>query len=140
MMKGEIVGFCCNYTASVPAEVLIEAGLIPESVELRHLPCTGKLEVKAILDAFSEGAKGVFVAGCRVDECHNLSGSQRASKRVAYAKTLLEELDMDPGRVEMVFVPRGEAEPIVEITREMKARISNMSDAMGKSDQPEDAE
>ncbi len=139
-MKGQIVGFCCNYTASVPAEVLIEAGLIPENVELRRLPCTGKLEVRAILDAFTQGAQGVFVAGCRVDECHNLSGSNRASKRVAYARDLLKELDLDPGRLEMVFVPRGEAEPIVEITREMERRVSDMNDALAVTSGLNDAE
>ncbi len=139
-MKGDIVGFCCNYTATVPAEVLKQAGLVPDSLKIRRLPCTGKLETASIMEALADGAEGVFVAGCRVDECHNLTGSQRASKRVAYAKKMLEELDLDPGRVEMIFVPRGEAEPIVEAAREMKTRISGMDDAMTRLQGSGDAE
>ncbi len=139
-MKGDIVGFCCNYTANVPAEVLKEAGLVPETLRIRRLPCTGKLEVAAIMDALADGAEGVFVAGCRVDECHNLTGSQRASKRVAYAKEMLKELDLDPGRVEMIFVPRGEAGPIIQAAREMKTRIAGMDDAMTRALESEGAE
>ncbi len=130
---GQIVGFCCNYTANVESEVLKEAGLLPEQVEIRRLPCTGKLEVNAVLDAFINGASGVFVAGCKIEECHNLSGSQRASKRVGYVKELLKELDIDPARVEMVFVPRGEAEPILEAARNMQALLEGIEDALERA-------
>ncbi len=124
--QAEIVGFCCNYTVSVEPEVLKERGLVPESIVFKRLPCTGRLEVSAILDAFSEGAKAVFVAGCKIEECHNLSGSKRAAKRVQYARKILEELGIAPDRLEMVFVPRGESEPIVEVARELKMRLSAM--------------
>ncbi len=121
-----IVGFCCNYTVSVEPEMLKERGLVPEDVAFKRLPCTGRLEVPAILDAFTEGAEAVFVAGCQIDECHNLSGSKRAAKRVQYARKILEELGLQPERLEMVFVPRGESEPIVEAARELKMRLSTM--------------
>ncbi len=124
--NAEIVGFCCNYTVSVEPSVLKERGLVPENIEFKRLPCTGRLEVPAILDAFAEGAKAVFVAGCKIDECHNLSGSKRAAKRVQYARKILEELGLEPERLEMVFVPRGESEPIVEAARELKMRLSTM--------------
>jgi F420-non-reducing hydrogenase iron-sulfur subunit len=121
---GRIVAFCCNYTVSVATDTLREAGLFPDSLDLKKLPCTGRIEVPALLDAFEQGAEAVFVAGCRADECHNLSGSRRAEKRVGYAKMLLKELDIDPDRIEMFFVHCGETEPIVEAVREMTARIS----------------
>ncbi|MFO8240958.1 MAG: hydrogenase iron-sulfur subunit, partial [Dissulfuribacterales bacterium] len=111
---GKIVVFCCNYTTSVSTDTLREAGLIPENLDVKKLPCTGRIEVSALLDAFEQGAEAVFVAGCRSDECHNLSGSRRAEKRVGYTKRLLAELDIDPDRVEMFFVHRGETQPIVD--------------------------
>ena len=123
---GKIAAFCCNYTASVATDTLREAGLIPESLDVKKLPCTGRIEVRALLDAFEQGAEAVFVAGCSVDECHNLSGSKRAKKRVGYTKKLLKELDIDPGRIEMFFVHCGETQPIVEAAREMTARISKL--------------
>ncbi len=120
-----IKGFCCNYTLSVDLDALKTEGLVPEGLEIERLPCTGRLEVPELLDAFTEGAEAVFVVGCQVDKCHNLSGSYRASKRVKYAKKILEELDMDPGRVEMFFADRGETEPIVEAARVMSERASS---------------
>lgn len=123
---GKIAAFCCNYTASVATDTLREAGLITESLDIKKLPCTGLIEVHALLDAFEQGAEAVFVAGCRADECHNLSGSRRAEKRVGYAKKLLKELDIDPGRIEMFFVHCGETQPILEAVREMATRISKL--------------
>ncbi len=126
LQTGKIVAFCCNYTATVAPETLREAGLIPANLEFRKLPCTGRIEVPALLDAFEGGAEAVFVAGCHENECHNLSGSRRAGKRVKYTKEILEELDIDPSRVEMFFVNRAETEPIIEAVREMTRRISKL--------------
>ncbi len=119
-----IKAICCNYTLSVEPDALKSAGLVPEDVEFERLPCTGRLEVPELLDAFTQGAAAVFVVGCELDKCHNLSGSRRASKRVAQAKKILEELDMDPGLVEMFFAGRGETEPVVEAARLMAARAA----------------
>ncbi len=124
-----IKAICCNYTLSVEPDALKSAGLVPEDVEFERLPCTGRLEVPELLDAFTQGAAAVFVVGCELDKCHNLSGSRRASKRVAQAKKILEELDMDPGLVEMFFAGRGETEPVVEAARLMAARAARAKKA-----------
>ncbi|MGQ9498846.1 MAG: hydrogenase iron-sulfur subunit [Dissulfurimicrobium sp.] len=120
-----IVGFCCNYTLSVSKEAIKEAGFLPDGVRIERLPCTGRLELTALLDAFGAGADAVFVAGCPEDGCHNISGSRMAAKRVKKAREILKELDMDPGLVEMFFVPRGESGPVVDAAREMVRRARN---------------
>jgi len=119
-----IKGFCCNYTLSVEPDALKSEGLIPENVEIERLPCTGRLEVSELLDSFTQGVSAVFVVGCQLDKCHNLSGSRRASKRVSQAKKILEELEMDPGLVEMFFADRGETEPVVQAARLMSERTA----------------
>ncbi len=121
-MSVKIKGFCCNYTASVGVEALKEAGLVPEDFDMVRLPCTGRLEVQDLLEAFEKGADAVFVAGCMIDTCHNMSGSKRAAKRVGYAKKIIQELGMDQGLVEMFFVGRGQTGPVVEAVREMVSR------------------
>jgi F420-non-reducing hydrogenase iron-sulfur subunit len=121
-MSAKIKGFCCNYTASVGVDALKEAGLVPEDFEMERLPCSGRLDVPQLLEAFEQGADAVFVAGCMIDECHNLSGSRRASKRVGQAKKIIQELGIDQGLVEMFFVGRGETGPVVDAVREMASR------------------
>lgn len=119
-----IKGFCCNYTLSVEPEALKSEGLISKNVVIERLPCTGRLEVPQLLDSFTEGCGAVFVVGCQLGKCHNLSGSRRASKRVAQAKKILDELDMDPSLIEMFFAGRGQTEPVVEAANLMAARAS----------------
>ncbi len=121
----KIVGFCCNYTSQVSKDVLEREGVIGEGVEFRRLPCTGRLEIPMLLDAFTEGAEAVFVAGCRIEGCHNKSGSLRASKRVKYAKALLEELGIDGARLEMFFTKRGSTADIVDAVKVMEDRIKS---------------
>ncbi len=125
-----IKAICCNYTLGVEPDALQDEGLIPEDVEFERIPCTGRLEVPDLLDAFTEGASAVFVVGCKIDQCHNLSGSRRASRRVAHAKKILEELDMDPGLLEMFFAGRGETEPVVEAARLMASRAAKAKKAL----------
>ncbi len=124
--NGKIVAFCCNYVTSVPVEALQEAGLVPEGMEIRRLPCTGKLEVDQLINAFAQGADAVFVAGCKIDKCHNNSGSHRAAKRVKYARKILEELSITPDLLEMIFVERGETGPVVEMAQVMRERLEKM--------------
>ena len=119
----KIIGFCCNYTAQVPVEVLEKEGVIGKGVELRRLPCTGRVEVPMLLDAFTDGAEAVFVAGCKMDGCHNKTGSLRASKRVKYTKSLIEELGISPANLEMFFAERGSTGDVVDAIKEMEKRL-----------------
>lgn len=121
-----VKGFCCNYTARLSEAALIEAGIVPDSFQIERLPCTGRLEVTAVLDAFSAGVEAVFVAGCKQGTCHNMNGSKRASKRLIEIKKTLQELGIEPERVEMFFVPRAETEPVVEAYREMVGRVERL--------------
>ena len=124
--KGKIIGFCCNYALGVSVNALKEGGLVPENMECRLLPCTGRLEVSSLLDALRDGAEAVFVIGCDPGGCHNINGSKMAAKRVKYVKGVLEELAIEPERVEMFFSPRGEAEPVVKAVQEMDERLNEM--------------
>lgn len=127
-----IVAFCCNYTASVATDTLREAGLIPESLDVKKLPCTGRIEVSVLLDAFEQGADAVFVVGCEEGSCHNLSGSQQAAKRVGQARAILREFNVRPERIEMFFVTRGETEPVVAAAQEMSERVGRLGPLYGE--------
>ncbi|MDA8418669.1 MAG: hydrogenase iron-sulfur subunit [Desulfobacteraceae bacterium] len=105
-----IQAFCCHYTSQQSCADngggLREDGF-PDTVVINRLPCSGKLQVSALLSAFEEGADGVYVAGCPKDGCHNVLGSQRAAKKVLAVKAALAELGVEPERIEMFHLPRG---------------------------------
>ncbi len=98
----------------------------PENVELTRVPCTGKLQVTTLLQAFEEGADGVYVVGCPVDTCHNEKGSSRAAKRVATVRKALRELDVEEDRMRMYHLPRGLHPEFVDAAREMDKLVREL--------------
>ncbi len=62
---------------------------IPPNVRIIHAPCTGKIEMEHILDAFHKGIDGVLVAGCLEGGCHFLEGNLRARKRTDRIREML---------------------------------------------------
>jgi F420-non-reducing hydrogenase iron-sulfur subunit len=59
-----IIAFCCEHCAYAAAD--LAGGLrmqYPPALKIVMLPCTGRMDVLALLHAFEEGADGVMVAG-----------------------------------------------------------------------------
>ncbi len=122
----EITLFSCHYTSQQgcadDGKKLQELGF-PESIKIVRVPCTGKVQVTAMLKAFEEGADGVYVVGCPEEGCHNVKGSVRAAKRVGAVREALAELDVEEGRVEMYHLDRGLHPEFVSAGVEMEERI-----------------
>jgi coenzyme F420-reducing hydrogenase delta subunit len=59
-----IIAFACHYCAYGAADLAGSMRLsYPEGIRVVKLPCTGKIDVLLVLDAFEHGADGVMVAG-----------------------------------------------------------------------------
>jgi len=125
----KIEAFCCHYTSQQTLaegpEKMREEGF-PANVTIHRMVCTGKLEVSTLLKAFEDGADGVYVAGCPVDKCHNLMGSQRAAKRVLAVKSALAELGVEPERIEMYHLERGFHPEFIKVAQGMNERITKL--------------
>jgi coenzyme F420-reducing hydrogenase delta subunit len=98
----------------------------PTNVKVIKVPCTGRVDVVTVLKAFESGVDGVYVAGCMEGECHFLKGNLRARKRIEYVKTCLEEVGLEPGRVEMYNLSSSQGPRFAEIAREMTEKIRNL--------------
>jgi len=95
----------------------------PANVKVLRVPCTGRVDISLILKAFESGVDGVYLAGCLEGECHYLRGNLRAKKRVQYVKTLLEEVGLGSGRVEMYNMSAAQGQRFAEVAREMTEKI-----------------
>ena len=98
----------------------------PYNIKIIQLPCTGRVDILHLLKAIEDGADGVYVAGCLEGECHFLSGNLKARKRVQYVKKVLEEIGLEPDRVEMFNMSAGEGPRFAEVAREMVERIKKL--------------
>jgi len=120
----QIVAFCCKYCAYAAADLAGSMRLsYPANVKIIQLPCTGRVDIIYLLKAIEDGADGVYVAGCLEDECHFLKGNIRARKKVEYVKKTLEELGIEPERVEMYNLSSAMGPRFAEIAQEMTEKI-----------------
>jgi len=125
--KPQIIAFCCSNCASAAADVA--EGMkkaLPDNVKLIQVPCTGRIEVLHLLKPFEEGADGVYVAGCQEDSCQYVTGVTQAAKRVVHVKKILEELEIEPERVELFHLSAGRGQEFVEVAQEMTGRINQL--------------
>ena len=62
-------------------------------------------------------------------ECHFLEGNLRAKRWVRYTKQLLQEIGLEPERLEMFNMSSSMATTFVEVVKEMTAKV----EALGPS-------
>jgi coenzyme F420-reducing hydrogenase delta subunit len=126
-VEPKIIAFCCHYCAFTAADL---AGTMrqqyPPNVRVVRLPCTGKVDVNMLLQAFDSGADGVMVAGCEEGSCHFIHGNLRAKKRVTYAKNLLAETGLNPERLEMFHIAASQGPLFAQRAREFTEKITGL--------------
>jgi coenzyme F420-reducing hydrogenase delta subunit len=122
-----IVAFCCNFCAYAAADLAGSMRLnYPPNARVIRLPCSGKIEILYLLRAIEDGADGVMVMGCLDGDCHFMNGNFRAKKRVAAAKKLLEEVGIEPGRVEMYTLSSAMASKFAEMIADMTEKVRRL--------------
>ncbi len=122
-----IVAFCCHYCAYTAADMAGSMRLsYPSNVKIVRVPCTGKVDIKHILQAFQKGADGVYVAGCLEGDCHFKNGNIKAARRVARAKKLLNEIGIEEERLEMITMSAGMGERFAQTATDITEKIRNM--------------
>jgi F420-non-reducing hydrogenase iron-sulfur subunit len=99
----EIIAFCCEYCAHSAAALAGSKRMqYPPSVRIIHTPCTGKIEMEHILEAFEKGTDGILIVGCLEGGCHFLEGNLRARKRADRVREVLDEIGLGGERLKMV--------------------------------------
>jgi coenzyme F420-reducing hydrogenase delta subunit len=98
----------------------------PTNVRVILMPCTGRVDVIHLLKAIEDGADGVYVAGCLEGDCHYINGNIKARKRVGVVKKALQDMGMEPERVEMYNLSAAQGPRFAEIAREMTRKIREL--------------
>ncbi|AET69854.1 coenzyme F420-reducing hydrogenase, delta subunit [Desulfosporosinus orientis DSM 765] len=120
----KIIAFCCYYCAYSAADLAGSLRLqYPPTVRMIEQPCSGKVDIRLLLQAFEDGADGVYVAGCMDGDCHFLKGNIRAKKRVNAAKKILDKVGVGGERLEMFNLSGSMGPRFAEIANEMTERI-----------------
>jgi F420-non-reducing hydrogenase iron-sulfur subunit len=77
--------------------------------------CSGRVDLSFVLRAFSKGMDGVFIGGCRLNECNYVTqGNYHALGMVLLCKKILEHIGLNPERLRIQFMSGAEANLFVE--------------------------
>ena len=122
-----IVAFCCHYCAYTAADMAGSKRLpYPSNVKIIRVPCAGKVDAIHLMRALQKGADGVYVAGCLSGDCHFKNGNLKASRRIAYLKSLLDEIGVGGDRVEMMMMSAGMGERFAQAATDFTQRIREL--------------
>jgi coenzyme F420-reducing hydrogenase delta subunit len=88
--------------------------------------CSGRVDLEFILRAFANGQDGVFIGGCRLDECNYIThGNYDALANTYLCKRIMEHIGLNPDRLRIEFMSGADgnllAERIDDFTLKIKA-------------------
>ena len=84
-------------------------------MRLIRVMCSGRVDLEFILRSFSNGADGVFIGGCRLNECNYIThGNYDALSNVFLCKKILEHIGLNPDRLKIEFMSSGDGMILVE--------------------------
>jgi F420-non-reducing hydrogenase iron-sulfur subunit len=125
MKNIKIIAYCCTNSLHEDEDPAVQKTAKPNEVQVIELPCSSKVDVLYLINAFDSGADGVIVLGCYKEHCHYLEGCLRAEKRVGMTRELLAEIGIEPERVEMVHF-RADKDDFGEICNKFLEKIQNL--------------
>ena len=96
--------------------------------------CSGRVDLDFILRAFSNGEDGVFIGGCRLDECNYIThGNYDALSNTYICKKIMEHLGLDPDRLRIQFMSGADGNLLAEVTDDFTRKIKSLG-PIGKSE------
>ena len=99
---------------------------VPAGLGAVRVPCSGRVTPGLVLEAFSRGADGVLILGCRPGDCHYRDGNSRAVARVALLRRVLEPLGVDSARLVLDWVAAGEGERFRSVVQAAVERVRHL--------------
>ena len=137
----EITAFYCIYCGYMAADTAGAMGVqYPANVKFVRMPCTGKTDIRYLLEAFEQGADGVFVVACPIGNCHHVRGNERGLARLQRAQIILDDIRLGSDRLEMFFMSGSQAHAFAAAVDKMTDRIRELGPNPLKGESPSDSE
>ncbi|MCK4234408.1 hydrogenase iron-sulfur subunit [candidate division WOR-3 bacterium] len=107
----------------------------PTNTRTIRVLCTGQIDPTYLLKALKNGADGVLVIGCRLGECHYISGNYQAREKVDITKSILKKAGISPKRIEMRFISSAEGNKYIEAVKAFIDDIKAVGPSPAKSEE-----
>jgi coenzyme F420-reducing hydrogenase delta subunit len=103
-------------------------------MRLIRVMCSGRVDLEFLLRAFSNGLDGVFIGGCRLNECNYIThGNYDALSNVLLCRKIMEHIGLNPERLRIEFMSSGDGMILVEVINAFCKKVEEIG-PLGKSE------
>jgi F420-non-reducing hydrogenase iron-sulfur subunit len=103
-------------------------------MRLIRVMCSGRVDLAFVLRAFSNGVDGVFIGGCRLNECNYIThGNYDARNMVLLCRRILEHIGLNPERLRIEFMSSAEGILFAEVMSEFGNKVKALG-PLGKGE------
>ena len=96
-------------------------------IRLIRVMCSGRVDLEFVLRAFSNGMDGVFIGGCRLNECNYIThGNYHALNMVLLCRKIMEHIGLNPERLRIEFMSSGEGILFTEVINDFVKNVKNL--------------
>jgi len=89
--------------------------------------CSGRVDLEFVLRAFSNGMDGVFIGGCRLNECNYIThGNYHALTMVLLCKRIMEHIGLNPERLRIEFMSSAEGILFAEVMSKFGSKVKEL--------------
>ena len=97
--------------------------------------CSGRVDLEFIFRAFANGVDGVFIGGCRLNECNYIThGNYDALNIVLLSRKIMEHIGLNPQRLSIQFMSSGDGIIFTEVIDEFSAKSRKLG-PLGKAEE-----
>lgn len=101
---------------------------------LIRVMCSGRVDLSFVLRAFSNGMDGVFIGGCRFNECnYGTHGNYHALNMVLLCKKIMEYIGLNPDRLRMETMSSSEGILFTEVMNDFGKKVKALG-PLGKGE------
>jgi coenzyme F420-reducing hydrogenase delta subunit/Fe-S-cluster-containing hydrogenase component 2 len=96
-------------------------------IRLIRVMCSGRVDLEFVLRAFSNGMDGVFIGGCRLNECNYIThGNYDALNMVLLCRRIMEHIGLNPKRLGIEFMSSGEGLLFTEVVDAFSKNVKEL--------------
>ncbi len=103
-------------------------------MRLIRVMCSGRVDLAFVLRAFSNGMDGVFIGGCRLNECNYIThGNYDALTMALLCKRIMEHIGLNPERLKIDFMSSAEGVVFAEVMSKFGDKVTKLG-PLGKAE------
>ncbi|MCP4525236.1 MAG: hydrogenase iron-sulfur subunit [Aestuariibacter sp.] len=96
-------------------------------IRMIRVMCSGRVDLEFVLRALSNGMDGVFIGGCRLNECNYIThGNYDALSMVLLCKKIMEHIGLNPERLRLEFMSSGEGILFTQAVDDFVKRVKEL--------------